>query len=73
MKTAFNLKQFLVDHRLTIQEFAEQMDIHTLTAYRINKRGTVSIPFIRKIEEKYGDCSQYLQESCEQTTVLAAE
>lgn len=73
MKSPFNLRQFLIDHRLTPQELAAAMEMSIAAIYVIMKRGTAKTTFIRDLEKKYGDCSQYLQESCEQTTVLVAE
>jgi DNA-binding Xre family transcriptional regulator len=73
MKTHFNLRQFLIDQRLAPHELATEMGLSTAAIYVIARRGTVKTSFIRTLEEKYGDCSQYIGNHTEQPTVLVAE
>jgi len=57
----FDLDRFLKEQKLSAKEFADRVDCSIATVYFIKERGTIKPTFLRKLEEVYGDCSQYLQ------------
>lgn len=57
----FDLTTFLLDKRISLAEFASIAGCSIVGAYYMKNRGTIKPSTLRKLEEVYGDCSQYLQ------------
>ncbi|MFC2084942.1 hypothetical protein ACFLS9_07795 [Bacteroidota bacterium] len=49
-----NLESLLYDMRLTLPELSKRSDISKHTLYAMAKRGTVTIPLMRKLESALG-------------------
>jgi predicted transcriptional regulator len=61
MKTPFDLQAFLLEKRLTPIEVATKLEVHIDTIYKIQKRGTVKMSFLKLLETHFGDCSQFIR------------
>lgn len=56
----FNFDQFLIDKRLEMRELRDLLGVSIVGVYKMKNRGTIKPSTLRKLEEVYGDCSQYL-------------
>ncbi len=61
MKTPFDLSAFLIENRLTIPDLAAAMNVHVDTVYKIQRRRTVKMSFLKSLEKQFGDCSKYIK------------
>ncbi len=52
MKVKFNIKKFMVDNRLSVQELAEKTKLSKQGLYLLLAKGSARLATIKKIEEK---------------------
>lgn len=71
MKTPFDLHSFLIDNRLTANELALKMNVHIDTIYKIQRRRTVKVSFLKSLESLFGDCNKYIKSLEEKITEAA--
>ena len=55
-----DLRQMLLDRRLTVTQFAAEIGVHYQTAYAIIKRGRAKLSFVKRVEDVYGSLVKYI-------------
>lgn len=56
----FNIDIFLIDKRLGILELSKKISVPFQSLYYAKKNQKISPKLLRKLEEKFGDCSNYI-------------
>lgn len=69
---SFDLNKFLFNNRLNLTELSIKINQPKRSLYAMADRGTIKPSFLRKLEEKFGDCEEYIISQDEKITSLSA-
>lgn len=59
---SFDLNKMLFDKRISASELATDLNMNYVSIWQMAKRSRIKLAFLRRLESKFGDCSQYIKE-----------